>query len=166
MKLERSKEWWLAKARREGDVTIGAGALALDPTFDARVTTVAAPYAEDTRIAFGKFINMMRRRNGLSMEKLAEIAELEPSELLEIEVNLQYLPEPRTVYMLAKTFKVPQVSLMKLAGLSIANNASLKKEAVRFAARSESLQKLTSYENAALDAFVSVLIEQEPTRLK
>jgi hypothetical protein len=32
MKFERSKEWWLAKARREGNAVIGAGLLALDPT--------------------------------------------------------------------------------------------------------------------------------------
>jgi hypothetical protein len=31
MKCERSKEWWLAKARREGDASIGAGLLARDP---------------------------------------------------------------------------------------------------------------------------------------
>jgi hypothetical protein len=32
MKFERSKEWWLAKARHEGEAAIGAGLLALDPT--------------------------------------------------------------------------------------------------------------------------------------
>ena len=30
MKLNRSKEWWLSSARREGDATIGAGVLSLD----------------------------------------------------------------------------------------------------------------------------------------
>lgn len=166
MRLERSKEWWLARAEREGDVAIAAGPLALDPTFDERESGAAPASAEDARIAFGKFVNMMRRRNGLSMEKLAEIADIEPSDLLEIEANLQHVPAPRTVYMLAKTFRVPQISLMQLAGLSAANYSGLRKEAVRFAARSESLQKLTPQESAALDAFVSALIEQEPTRVK
>lgn len=31
MKFERSKEWWMERAHREGDSAIGAGLLAFDP---------------------------------------------------------------------------------------------------------------------------------------
>ena len=41
MKLERSKAWWLNRARREGDAVIGAGLLAIDPA-PADSTEVAA----------------------------------------------------------------------------------------------------------------------------
>ena len=78
MKIERSKEWWMARARREGDAAVGAGLLAFDPVPDERPTTITqTAAAEETRIAFGKFVNLMRRRRGLSMEKLAEVAELD-----------------------------------------------------------------------------------------
>ena len=53
MKLERSKDWWLNRARREGNAVIGAGLLAFDPAPEERAAT--AP-AEDSRIAFGKFV--------------------------------------------------------------------------------------------------------------
>ncbi|WP_225143853.1 MULTISPECIES: helix-turn-helix transcriptional regulator [unclassified Bradyrhizobium] len=59
---------------------------------------------EETRIAFGKFVNLMRRRRGFSMERLAEVAELDASELLVIEDDVHYVPEPRTVFKLAQTF--------------------------------------------------------------
>ena len=166
MRLERSKDWWMTRARREGNATVGAGLLALDPTPDERPSAVPLVTAEDNRIAFGKFVKLMRRRRGLSMEQLADAADLDASELLEIEADLHYVPEPRTVFRLAQTFDVSQRRLMQLAGLAAANDAGLRQEAVRFAARSESLQKLTPEENSALEAFVAVLSEQDPKRVK
>ncbi len=162
MRLERSKEWWLSKARREGDAVVGAGLLAFDPAPEERPASAQAPAAEETRIAFGKFVNLMRRRRGLSLERLADAADLDASELLVIEDDVHYVPEPRTVYKLAQTFEVSQRRLMQLAGLSAANDAGLRQEAVRFAARSEAVQKLTPEEASALEAFVAVLSEREP----
>ena len=52
---------------------------------------------------------------------------------------------------------------MQLAGLA-ANDAGFRQEAVRFAARSESLERLTPEESSALEAFVAVLSEQVPKR--
>ena len=166
MKLERSKDWWMARARREGDAVVGAGLLAFDPAPQARASGAQVGAAEDTRIAFGKFVNLMRRRRGFSMEQLAEAADLEASELLVIEDDVHYIPEPRTVYKLAQIFEVSQRRLMQLAGLSAANDVGFREEAVRFAARSESVQKLTPEESSALEAFVAVLSEQEPKRVK
>lgn len=166
MRLERSKEWWLSRARREGDAVIGAGLLAFDPAPEERATSAHGAAVEETRIAFGKFVNLMRRRRGLSLERLADVADLDASELLVIEDNVHYVPEPRTVYKLAQTFDVSQRRLMQLAGLSAANDVGLRQEAVRFAARSEALQKLTPEEASALEAFVAVLSEQEPKRPK
>jgi transcriptional regulator with XRE-family HTH domain len=166
MKLERSKDWWMNRARREGDVAVGAGLLAFDPTPEERPSNAQFTPIEETRIAFGKFVNLMRRRQGYSMEQLADAAELDTSELLVIEDDVHHVPEPRTVYKLAQTFRVPQQRLMQLAGLATANDVGLRQEAVRFAARSESVQKLTSEESSALEAFVAVLSEQEPKRTK
>jgi transcriptional regulator with XRE-family HTH domain len=162
MRLERSKDWWLKRAQREGDAVIGAGLLAFDPAPEERA---AGATAEDSRIAFGKFVNLMRRRRGLSMEQLADAAEIDASELLVIEDDVHHVPEPRTVYQLAQTFEVSQRRLMQLAGLTAANDVALRQEAVRFAARSESVQKLTPEESSALEAFVAVLSEQEPKRV-
>lgn len=153
MKINRSKEWWMARARREGDVEVGAGFVPLDPTQEERYSGPA----EETRIAFGLFVNLMRRRSGLTLEKLATDADIDAGELLSIEDDLQFTPEPRTVYQLARVFNVSQKALMQLAGLAVAQNSSLRAEAVRFAARSEAMQKLSREESRALESFVAAL---------
>lgn len=166
MKLERSKEWWLGRARREGDAAIGAGVLARDPMPEPKPVSATATNAEETRIAFGKFVNLMRRRQGLTIEGLAEAADLDVSDLLIIEDHREFTPDPRTIYMLAQTFDVSQQRLMQLAGLAVASDAGFHREAVRFAARSEAVQKLNLEEASALDAFIAVLSEQGPERSK
>ena len=161
MRLERSKDWWMARARREGDVAVGAGVLAFDPAPEECPSSAQAAPVEETRIAFGKFVSLMRRRRGYTMERLAEVADLDASELLVIEDDVHYVPEPRTVFKLAQTFDVSQQRLMQLAGLAAANDAGFRKEAVRFAARSESVQKLTAEETSALEAFIAILSERD-----
>lgn len=47
MKIERSKEWWMARARREGDAAVGAGLLAFDPVPDERPTTITQTAAAE-----------------------------------------------------------------------------------------------------------------------
>src|SRR5450755_4675285 len=99
MKLERSKEWWESRVRREGDLAVSAGLLAFDPAPEERRATLAN---EESRLAFGKFVHLIRRRFGFSVERLAREADLEPSEILIIEDNVHYAPEPRTVFQLAR----------------------------------------------------------------
>lgn len=83
-----------------------------------------------------------------------------------IEGNAHHVSEPRTVFKLARTFDVLQSRLMQLAGLTAANDISFREEAVRLAARSESVEKLTPDESSALKAFVAVLSEQDLKRVK
>lgn len=74
MKIERRKEWWVARARREGDAAVGAGLLAFDPVSDERPTTIAQTAgAEENRIAFGEASRDMaasRRRRQIAQGRL------------------------------------------------------------------------------------------------
>jgi HTH-type transcriptional regulator, competence development regulator len=163
MKIERSQAWWLAMADSEGDLPVAAGVPEADALPRAeqpsRVPTSLA--ATETRLAFGRFINLMRRRRGLSVEQLARKADVDVSELLIIEDDVRHIAEPRTVYQLAQAFGVPQERLVELAGLTEPRDASLREEAVRFAANSRSVKHLTTEEDAALEAFVSVLSQRD-----
>ena len=89
--------------------------LAFDVQPEERPVPQTVIPAEDARIAFGKFVNLMRRRRGYTLKWLAEVAELEASELLIIEDDIRYVPEPRTVYKLAQTFEVSHQRLLQLA---------------------------------------------------
>ena len=96
MKLEVTKEWCLAMARREGNAEVGAGVLAFDPERDEVSDAPSAPSVrmDEQQVAFGPFVQLMRRKQGLTIERLAEQADLDLSELVIIEKEPHYRPEP------------------------------------------------------------------------
>lgn len=154
MRIEISKEWCLRMAQLEGDAEVGAGPLADDPAFSGQVSQGESDSAP---LVFGRFVRLMRRNRGLTVEKLAEDADLDIAELLSIEEDVHYKPELRTVYQLAGFFNVQKTKLLHVAGLTIARDTQLTDEAVRFAARSEPTVALTPDERRVLEAFVRVL---------
>lgn len=159
MKFEFSKDWCLKMAEVEGDDEIGAGLIAADPAFDGE--TVPAEAAEETSVAFGRFVRLMRRSRGLSIERLAENVSVDIVELVAIEDDTRHKPDVRTVYQLANFFNVPRPNLMQVAGLISSQDNRLVEEAARFAARSDPVAALTPEEQAALQAFVAVLSERK-----
>ena len=159
MKINIPKAWCMRMAQLEGDAEIGAGALAADPVFDGEAAPANVP--EEASFAFSRFVRLARRSRGLTVETLAERADVEMVELVTIEENNQYKPDLRTVYQLANFFGVERTNLLQVAGLTMPKDSHLISEAVRFAARSESVAALTAEERAALDAFVAVLSEQK-----
>ena len=161
MALDISKEWCMRMAEIEADAEIGAGPLAFDPVFDGDTTSVVATGEEGPSVAFGQFIRLMRRRHGISVEKLADDADVDVTDLLQIERDPHHKPELRTAYQLANYFKLPRSGFMQVAGLTTPKDARLFDEAVRFAARSDPTAELTPEEGAALEAFVAVLNEQK-----
>lgn len=96
MRIEITKEWCLKMAQLETNTEIGAGRLAFDPIFnDAQMTE--SKDLKEPNIAFGRFVQLMRRRQGLTLENLADGADVEITELVEIEEDFRYTPQPRTV---------------------------------------------------------------------
>ena len=158
MKIEISKEWCIRMAQLEANAEIGAGRLAIDPVLDGEFGPVEASDEDVPNIAFGRFI---RRKRGISLENLAEKADVEITELVEIENDTHHKPELRTTHQLAKIFNVPQSGLMQVSGLAVPKDVYLYDEAVRFAARSSPTTELTHEESVALEAFVAVLSKQK-----
>jgi HTH-type transcriptional regulator, competence development regulator len=159
MTTEFNKEWCLNMARLEGDAEIGAGALAIDPVFDGEL--IEQPQPEEPALAFGRFVRLMRRGRGMDMEKLADTADIDIVELMNIEEDPRFRPEVRTVYQLSMFFDLPRESLLQIAGLTRPKDERMYEEAVRFAARAETVAALTPEERAALEAFVAVLSEKK-----
>lgn len=155
MKINVTKAWCEKMARREACAEIGAGLLAVDPIFDNEFVSEA--FSDETRFVLQRFIELGRRGMNLSVEQLAEKADIEISDLISIEADIHHLPEPRTLYQLAQVFDVSQGKLMELSGLTKPKDVNYLEEAVRYAARSESIEKLNPEEQAALDGLVSVL---------
>lgn len=161
MKIEITKEWCMQMAQHESDDEIGVGLLASDLVFNGELASHrSAPKIEESHVAFGRLVRLMRRDNGFSIEKLAEDADIDIEELIDIEEDAHFRPDVRTVYQLANVFGLPRTNLLKIAGLVEAQNDALHEEAVRFAARSDPVARLTSEEKAALEAFVAILSKE------
>jgi transcriptional regulator with XRE-family HTH domain len=156
MKLNYPKEWFEQRIEKEGKVEIGAG---IPPI--PRPVESAEPKALDTRIAFGQFVALWRRNKGWNAEKLAAEANIDAEEVLQIEYDPHCEPEPDAVYKLANVFGLPPRSLLELAGLVVGRTPRLREEAIRFAARSESIAALSEMERQAFEAFVTALSEMK-----
>jgi transcriptional regulator with XRE-family HTH domain len=166
MKIEFTKGWCLRMAQLEAETASNFEIGAASPTPAgqvAQVVRIDEPLVEASspfNVVFGRFVRLMRRHKHLSLEKLADDARVDITELVEIEEDSRHTPDPRTVYQLATVFEVPMPKMMQLAGLSKPKDARLVDEAIRFAARSESVEELNSVERAALEAFVAVLSDR------
>jgi transcriptional regulator with XRE-family HTH domain len=156
MKIEITKEWCLRMAHLEGDAEIGAGLLSFDPIPNLDLSPVIDSL-DEPGIVFGRFVQLMRRNHGLTIEKLAEDSDVEIAELVEIEDDAHHKPQGRTVYQLANYFKVPHSNLLQVAGLTAPRDSRILEEGVRFAARLEPVSELSPEERAALEAFVAVI---------
>lgn len=165
MNLHISREKLRERMLKEPDYEVEAGL----PIRDFEVLSIFVPNdlatirnlnVREMSLAFGSLIRLSRRREGLSVEGLAEKARIDLAELLAIEQEHGYIPKPRTVHQLAVFLKLPEQKLMKLSGATITRDQQLQKAAVRFAAKSNSdLTKLSRQEEELLNDFVKYLSE-------
>lgn len=156
MKFTFDKEWLQKHAERDDNLEIAAGSFSLDQLPPAEGDPGGDPTAV---LVFGRLINLSRRTRGWSVEDLATTARIEVSEVMRIEHDASYVPGPRTVYQLSVALGLPKERLMQLSGNMIVRDLGLGQEAVKFAARSESVQRLNQQEHKALEEFVKYLHE-------
>lgn len=157
MKLEVTKAWCLAAARSEKNAEVGAGIVAFDPEPATKSEAQGHEAAEATVIAFGRAIHLMRRQRAMSVEKLAEDAQVDLGELVRIESDPHHRPEPRAVSQLARVFKQNPKTFQQLAGNAAVRDQRMVQAAERFAARSGSIERLTPQESEALEHFIAAL---------
>jgi len=122
---------------------------------------LGVPPQRETSYVLGRLVELARRANQMSLEQLAEKADVDLVELVAIERG--HAPAPRAVYQLARTLGFSPGRLMELSGLAEPRDSELGKAAVRFAARCEPVRRLTSAEREAFEEFVKVL-EKDPRR--
>ncbi|MDA0814046.1 MAG: helix-turn-helix transcriptional regulator [Verrucomicrobia bacterium] len=156
MKITVTKEWFQSRAHLEEGHEIGAGSL----RHIGKPALSAVPVNTTVEsITFGKTIALMRRSRRWTIDQLASEAEATREELSEIESNPDCMPEPSTVFSLAKVFKVPPKAFMQKAGLADAASSRLHEDSIRYAACSGFVEPLTADEEHALQAVLKALVE-------
>lgn len=148
--LNITPEWVRSQAAREPESGItSAGGLAL------RAASSGAHRQPDIgRHSLAKLVELTRRKMRLSVEQLADRANVELGDVLAIENAEAVEADPRTIYQLAQALGLNEDVLKELAGLVEAKDSHVGEAAMRFAARSESTAALTPEEEAALDLFL------------
>lgn len=161
MRTQLSKEWYLKQARLEAAVSedVGAGIAAMYPTYtslsDSGHADSSAP------VIFGRLIQFLRERNRLSIDALADKADIDAEALRAIEKDTEGHPEPRTVYQLSKVFHLSNAKLSMLAGLSFPRDLAVREARVKFAARLDPAEALSAVDREALENLVAVLSERK-----
>jgi transcriptional regulator with XRE-family HTH domain len=158
MKLTLTKDWVARRAALEDDIDVAAGLAACHPSLEDSEPSISVP--SETRLALGPLVQLTRRKHSLSMEKLAEEARVDLAEVVNIERDPSFRPEPRTVYQIADVLKLPAKSLLQLSGNTTVKDEAFRDAAVRFAARSASVERLTSEERKILEEYVNFLSRQ------
>ena len=115
------------------------------------------PGKRAVRDAFRLFVELLRRKHKLTVDELAQRAEIDRREIIAMERTVGYRPSPRTLYKLSQFFQIPERRFLVLAGAVKEVPESFRGEASRFAAQSESFATLTSEEKKALDEFMKFL---------
>lgn len=160
MKFHIPATWCEDMARKEIGMEIGAGLLSIDPSFAEEKSVSNNSFSEDSKIPLNRFVHLMRRKKGLTLEQLADQADIDLGDLLNIEEDAHFTPDVRAIYKLSKIFDVSQKKLMALSGLTKPKNKEYVEEAVRYAARSASIEQLSADEQAALEGLITVLSER------
>jgi transcriptional regulator with XRE-family HTH domain len=155
MKMNRDQAWLLKKAEQEDGCFVSVGGLV-----DMLKEPVQSPANIPMKHAFVRFLQLARRERKLSLEQFATKVDVDLVELLKIEKEEQYVPALRTVHQIAKFLNIPEQKLMALAGLLTAKDAKFQSAALRFAARSEPVEKLSQGEHAALEEYIKFLCER------
>ncbi len=112
---------------------------------------------EIVRYTFREVVRALRKSRGLSVGQLAKKTGVQKEDILAMERSSAYRPDPLTLHQLSKFYKVPHRSFAILAGAISDATPSIREEASKFAAKSESFSMLTREERQALDAFVAFL---------
>jgi transcriptional regulator with XRE-family HTH domain len=116
---------------------------------------------ETVRYMFRELVRGLRRQRGMTVDEFAEALDVERDEVIAMERHPGYRPSPATLHALSELFDIPQQRLMALAGAVREVPADLRDEASRFAAKSESLAKISPEERRLVDEVVKVL-RKEP----
>ena len=110
-------------------------------------------------VLLGILLRQLRRRDNLNIAQLAAVVRVPEGELRALEQDGSIVPRPRTIHQLAVHFKLPPRALLVLSPAAAERDQNLEKAAVRFAASSDDLSKLSRDERKRLNEFIKLLSE-------
>lgn len=158
IKFSASKQWYRQIASVEAEVeemSAGASFLIKKDIQEEKLSL------KETRLGegFSTLLRMLRLEAGLSFEKLSKKINANIQELILLEKQVGYKASPRTLVALSELYKIPSKSFLKIGGALKNTDQKLDDEVIRFAAESESFDRLTKEEKILLQKIIKTLAE-------
>lgn len=161
LQIPPNRERSVARAIAADDSCVGVGGLAEQLGFLPSIPRAAIPVAPvhpQGLAALSKLVQLARREHGMTPERFATELGLDLSELVALESACE-APEPRVLHLISTGLKVSYQKLQMLVGYREARDQTLEHEALRFAASSGPMDKLSKAEARALHEFIRALHE-------
>jgi transcriptional regulator with XRE-family HTH domain len=155
MKMNTNKDWLRKMAEQEDGCFVSVGGL-IGTLEEMEQSGSVIPI----RAAFVRFVQLARRERRLSLEEFAEMIDVDLAELVKIEKEENYKPAIRTVHKIAEYLRIPEKKLLALAGLLQVKDPRFQTAALKFAARSAPVEKLSQQEHSDLEEIVKFLCER------
>lgn len=165
-KIIAKKTWYQAAALSEGDYEISAGPEIFPFSIGGKSSSgmQGTPTSSEIdqqmasiQIGFRIFMRRLRINSALTISELAKKTDIEVDQLFLIEQKDGYKPYPRTLIQLSKFYEIPLSALMQMVGSTRKIDKELEENVVRYAAESDSFEKLSSKEKKALNELVKIL---------
>jgi HTH-type transcriptional regulator, competence development regulator len=164
MKMKITKEWLLKNADRDKDLEVTAGFLTVDKlnaVYGRNEEGQQEVKLEESRLAaLAKLVNLRRRLTGLSLEALANEADVDLEDLICIEKEIPVQLSVRTIHKLSVVLKLPQAGLLRLTGAIAKRDDCFTQQALRFVARAQTESKPSKQEIEVLEEYVKFLTEE------
>lgn len=164
MEMLISQDWLRRKVESDPDMDSDAGPFinVLESIGMFLPPDIAPAEPQSPRVveAFGVLVRQFRRQKQWTVEELARRARVDAEDLRLIERQPQVRPRPRIVHQLSAVMGVPERALLKLSGAAVTRDQHFEEEALRFAAKSDDMSKLSREEQRALNDYVKYLIDQ------
>jgi transcriptional regulator with XRE-family HTH domain len=163
MNFESMRDWLARKLEHTDDLDVAAGGTTLDALRrDAESRTVTPTVLAESPTELGKVIRFVREQRGWSRLDLAELADIDEAELLQIETLVDHNISPRSVVRLADVCGFSRLGFQQLANhVAVHDFHAANDEQLRFAARSKGVGSVTKDEFDAVCALIEVLTKRD-----
>jgi len=156
MKFQISREWLERRLALGDDTDAGAGGTTLSQfKMDMQQRTVTPTVLAGVPTELGKVVRYVRELRGWTRSELADLADVEASDVEAIETQQTYSPTPRTVAQLADACHFSREKFIELAKHRSA--ASANDRSIRYAAKSKGTASISDDEYELIRALVETL---------
>lgn len=163
MKLNLKREWFENRIAAEDDADVTAGTYN-DNRSDATALHRRAGHTEEEfaeSLAFSALIRLLRKERGLSVQQLAEYANISVAEVISIEQDRAYRPKHQTISQLSEFFGIAPGAMMKLSNISQVQDETFVSETICFAANAADILNLGEQERQILHKYIRFLGKQD-----